>query len=471
MKKLRALKPKDNGLYVFMLNALSRRYLVAAYQAGDPKINLGNAKVDAYESKVAELQSTRVTMIEEDPTEVPELEDYTRVFYIFYRAGQKRQAVDWANERIFGKFDPEGKCAKIPDNDKTRWEAILTRMEQVCKYEDLSRWQRAKADHAVLVDYMFDTPEGLSYAENTDKRPAYDKYTQDLDKALAQVKTIKTNFPDCKTLDRQYGQNGLSLVEMVEKEIDFRRKLRAVRELVMTLALKVANELEQDAATKDAAQKYKEVALAQVKVLGEVLGSTPKMKLMEGQLAFSTGKYEDALGIYEEIRDTVPKESQLYFDARKNISEVYAAQKKWRDAADYPEFIVLTAGLDSKLVRESWPDVRAFLKQCYANGVQPSKEIQKALEEKAGAPPAEGEKKEEEKKEEAQPGAEPKKEEKAPETGPAAGEKKEEKPAGGETKKETPAGAGETKSEEKAAPPAPNPPAATPTAKEEDAKK
>ena len=70
------------------------------------------------------------------------------------------------------------------------------------------------------------------------------------------------------------------------------------------------------------------------------------------------------------MRLSAPDNSVLAFDVQKKLSEVYAALGKWTDAADYPQFLMLTIGTDAPRVKERWPDIGDFLKRCYEHGVK-----------------------------------------------------------------------------------------------------
>lgn len=92
------------------------------------------------------------------------------------------------------------------------------------------------------------------------------------------------------------------------------------------------------------------------------------MRLKRAELLIAVGKHAEALELLYALRFELPETSSQYFDACKLISVAYAGQKKWREAAEYPEFVLLTAG-ESRLVRERWPEMKEFLKACYKNGV------------------------------------------------------------------------------------------------------
>ena len=467
MREIRKLKPTDNKLYIFMINALTRRYNIAAFQAEkfikEGKLEAGAE--EAYENKVAELQSVRVEMIEDAEHEEPTLEDYARLVHLFNKTsksdfGRQKKAADMA-KKLLDKFDPEKKNFKIPDDEKV-WRALLARMigdqdtntAGVIYYADLNKGDRCKKDHAALIDRMYDTREGVAAAETPDRRPAHDRLSMDMEKALQQLDTIKRNYPDCQTLPDKTGkpipqavqalnawidsqkdkhpevlafkpkgnETPKALLTIVEEEIDFRRKIEAARDLLSTLSLEVADKLLKDGKEEDA-KAYREMGADQLRILLSMRGETPAMQIKYSDITIANGKYEEAMTTLYEVKANVEKGSMLYFEASKRISEVYARQGKWREAADYPEFLSITAGFNSRLVKEKWPDMEAFLNKCYDNGAQrpkigakkeePKKEEQKPDEKKPDA---------EQKTEEKKPDAEKKTDDAAKE--PAAEEKK-----------------------------------------------
>jgi hypothetical protein len=414
MNELRKMKPNDNKLYSFMLQSLSRRYNIAAFQAEkfikEGKMEAGSE--EPYEVKVADLQAIRVEMIEEAKDQEPTLEDYSRLVYLFNKTGKHKKAADQA-KKLLDTFDPEKKNVKIADDEKI-WQGILARMigdretatMGVIKYNDLAKEDRCKKDHAVLIDYMYDTRQGLAAAETPEKRPSYDKYNMDMDKALKQLETIVKNYPDCQT--RKVGEKAADgsekpFLTMIEEEIDFRRKIEAARDLLFKLAQEVAD-AETKAGNEEGAKNYRQMAYDQVEILQKIRGETPQMQIMMADIAVLNGKFEDALNSLYAVRNQQERGTPLYFDASKKISETYARMKKWEEASEYPKFLAVTAGFKSKLVKDKWPAMEQFLENCYANG---------ATKPAPGTAPEE--KKEETKKDEKKD--EPKKEEpKAEET-------------------------------------------------------
>jgi hypothetical protein len=105
---------------------------------------------------------------------------------------------------------------------------------------------------------------------------------------------------------------------------------------------------------------------------------------------------------------------------------VYFMMKKWNEAKEYPEFIALTAGFDSKAVKDRWPGMKAFLVECYTNGAKCPPGLQKLIQKQdgAGAEPKAEAKKADEPKAEEKKTAEPKAEAKTPEPAAKTEEKK-----------------------------------------------
>ncbi|MBI3830859.1 MAG: hypothetical protein HY291_15170 [Planctomycetes bacterium] len=374
-------RPKDNKTYVFMVNALSRRYLIAAAQA--EKLKLSKDLSEGYERKLTELQWSRVEMMAESEADDLTLEDYTRMLFLFNKTNQERRAADWAI-KLLAKFDPETKNVKMPD-EEVYWQALLEKMFKVIKpegsYADLQKYERCKNDHRLLVDFMYDGSKGRAYDELSEKRPEYDRHNYNLLKARAQIETIRNNYKDCPTLRDDFGEGGRSLITMIEDEIDFRQKMEATRDLLSSLALSVAAKLEREGGHDDDAKHYREVANQQIKILIDIRGETPAMQIKSAEIDMSTGKYEDALQTFMKVLGDAPKDSNLYFDCKRRISETLALQKKYVDAAEYPEWIAMTSGgFDSNYVKDRWPNMKEFLLECYKNGAKMPPKMKDILE-------------------------------------------------------------------------------------------
>ncbi|HEY3322784.1 MAG TPA: hypothetical protein VGP72_20180 [Planctomycetota bacterium] len=403
MRAWRKLKPGENKTYVFMLNMLSRRHNIAAFQI-EKLLKEGDSRLtaemrEAHENKVADLQFERVSLQETDTNEKPSLEDYCRLVWLFDKTGRTKACADIAKE-LLDKFAPGGKTSQLPETEKF-WQEMLARMHAVIRYSDLNKWDRCKKDHAVLVDYLYDTVEGVN-AASADKRPAFDRFNADLEKASAQIETIKRNYPDCQTLDAKEDQSarlssprterpsknvesqgaanasvpprggegdrsGRGLLQIVADEVDYRRKILAAREVLFSKALLVATQFEQEKKAEEA-KRYREIALEVKGVIDKQKEGTPEALVMTVDLCIALGKYAEALETIRRIKTIVADDSATYFIATRKESEIYALQKKWALAADYPEFLMLTAG-DSPRVRELWPGILRFLKECYEHGV------------------------------------------------------------------------------------------------------
>jgi len=379
MKELRKLKPNDNKLYGNMLDLISSRYNIAAFQA-EKFIKEGKMPEDSerpYEDKVAELQAIRVDMREDEKDNQPKLEDYSRLVYLFNRSNMKKRAADMAM-KMLKTFDPENKNVKIPDDEKI-WKGMLARMvgdvetgvKGIITYTDINKESRCKRDHQILIDYMYDTTQGVNAAKPED-RPANDKHNMDMARAQAQLETIFNNYKDVQTKNMgEKGPDGIDkpYLKLIEEEIDFRRKIEAARDLLSTLSLAVA-EVEAKAGNAESANMYRGVAYEQVGILQMIRKETPQMKIKMAEIAISREKYEDALNLLYEVRNNEERNSPLYFDSSKMIADVYRRQGKWAEAADFPVFLAVTNSLSTKIVKDKWPDIDQFLEECYKNGVQ-----------------------------------------------------------------------------------------------------
>jgi hypothetical protein len=144
--------------------------------------------------------------------------------------------------------------------------------------------------------------------------------------------------------------------------------------------------------------EYFEVANKQIEILSNLKGDTPALKNQRANIQIVLGKYDEALTLLNEVKVEAPDGSVPYFDASKRISEVYAQQKKWEQAAEYPLFMAVTIGFSAPIVKERWPDMKLFLKDCFDNGVKCPPQLTKAME---AIQAKEDEKKDEAKKDEA----------------------------------------------------------------------
>jgi len=413
MKAWREIKKTDNKTFVYMLEALARRYNIAAFQVEkfikEEKKEYTKAMLDAYENRVADLWAERVQMVEEaEGEQQTSLEDYARVVYLFLKAHRNREAADCA-KKLLDKFDADGKGTNIPDDEKV-WQNMLAKMQQIIRYNDLTKWDRCKKDHMILVDYLYDTREGVAEPDQK-KRPAWDQFNMDLEKANKQWETIKNNYPDCQTFDKKYGPEGKSYMEVIAGEIDYRRKIEGARDQLFDKSLLVAEELEKQG-DAEGAKRYREIARAQLEIIIRGKGDTPELLVKSARINLALGKYDDARGRVNEAKAQLEENSPTYFDACRLDSEIYRAQKKWKDAKEYPEFYALTIGLDSRIVNDRWPNMKAFLSECYANGVPCPAALKEKL--KPGEESAQpGDKKKEETKPEEPKKTEPKADAKA----------------------------------------------------------
>ncbi|HYG78601.1 MAG TPA: hypothetical protein VEK08_26615 [Planctomycetota bacterium] len=406
MKLWRKAKPKENKTFVYMLNALSRRNNLAAFQVEkfvkENKPGITIEMMDKYENKVADLQAERVEMIEEDKDEQPTMEDYSRLVYLFNKTRRDKKCADMC-KKLLDTFDPESKNLRIPDDEKV-WQEKFAKMKQLIKYSELNKMSRCVKDHQILVDYMYDTTAGVNAAEQS-RRPEFDQFNSDMERARIQLETIKKNYPDCQTFDAKLGEGGKSLLAIIEDEIDFRRKIFATRELLFKKAMKVATDYDKENRT-DEGKRYKEMAFKQLDILIAMKGETPETLTLKAEIAISLGNYAEALNSLNKVRIEAPdQDSMVFFDASKRVSEIYAIQKKWTEAAEYPEFLALTIGFDAKRVKERWPDMKTFLKECYDGGAKMPGNLKKVFDALAENEKAEKAEKSEDAKEE------PKKEE------------------------------------------------------------
>jgi hypothetical protein len=384
------------------------------------------SKSSSYWEKVTELRVKQIKMAEDEanPGDRPTIEDYCSLLNLFDRARRRKEAADIAN-KLLKLFDPYKSNMRVLDDAKI-WRPLLLKLvgdtandiSGIIVYNDLTKVQNCWRDHSVLVDLMFDTTEGVNAADQKN-RPKYDLQNVDMEKALQQVESIKRAYPDCASLPDKSKQPNLkakkaveewvdeavkhldgmlkdaekiddaehkelasrckfmieylkqvkdkAFLTIIEEEIDFRRKIIAARDRLSLLAMEVSQQV------KDAeeARTYREMANEQIKILLKVRGDTPAGQFLSAELDILDGKYEEALDMLYKIKNMTPdKDSETYFDSSKKISEVYAKLGKWEDASEYPKFVALTAGFDSKRVRERWESLREFLQQCADKGVK-----------------------------------------------------------------------------------------------------
>ncbi len=423
MRDVRVMKPKDNKLFRTMLDQLGRRYNIAAFQV-DKFLKENHTDVttdmqDLYEDKVAEIQLERVTVVEEEanPNEEVSLEDYSRLVYLFDKASHRVKDREKATsmqeksaemaKKLLDKYDPTKKNLRIPE-DKDAWQPLLNRMigdNQTVRgllriqedfKGDVNRRDQCKRDHSTLIDYMYDT---VPQDTPADKRPDYDKQKTDLEKARQQLKTIRDNYPniptladkagnvsaaaaavvtdwidavkekypDLEQLKPKKGEPAKAPLQIIEEEIDFRRKIEATRDLLSRQSLELAEKYAKGG-NNDSAKKFREIASEQIKILGDLRGDTPVMMEQTAELDMADGKYKEAEETLWKIADNADKDSDTYFRAKRKLSEIFANQKKWREAAEFPEYIALVVGVKGNRPKRLWPDMASFLEECYKNG-------------------------------------------------------------------------------------------------------
>jgi len=393
MRQWRKMKEKDNKTYVLMLNALSHRNNRAALQGmalirrakeNNEPTTVTAQNIENYELAVVKLWSERVQIIEDAQDQEPSLEDYARLLYLLNKNRKEKEVCD-LGLKVLQKFDPDSKNIKLPEDEKF-WQAHLEKMNVVIRYNDLKKNDQCKLDHRILIDYMYDTREGAVLPDGNETRPKNDKFNSDMERALKQIETIRKNYPDCQTLDPKLGEGGkpllarakedMPIMGMVEEEVEYRRKIKATRELVFSQALQVAMKVGND--FPDEAKRYRGIAANQLEAIEKLTGPNADLQNKKAEIYISIGEYEKALETLKAVLiDEKDQGSVVYFDASKRISQVYKLQKKWTEAVDYPAFIALTAGIESDIVKARWADMKEFLKECYANGAKlPTKLIQ-----------------------------------------------------------------------------------------------
>ena len=419
LRDFRAANKSDDKLFVFMLNILSDRFNVAGFQLEKlKKTGTGLAKdvtdkyevmIDEYENMVADLQSERVDIIAEGkvPGEDLSLDDYSRLVYLFNKTGKTQKAADIAI-KLLKRFDPQNKNLRMLDDEKV-FNPFLKAMQKIISYPSIDKQERCIKEHGVLVDYMYDTAEGVQRPENDPRRPKDDKLNQNMEKALAKLESIKSpsgEFKDCATLkegpkegteifkmltDSGINPAGKSYLGLLEDEIQFRRKIVATRDLLSDLALVVAKKLNKEGNEK-ASLEYMTAAKEQIEILKDIKGDKDggAIEVKVAEIDIALGKTAEALNRLISVKPRFDPSSERYFYVCRLISELYADQKKWNEAADYPSFVYVTQGFTSDLVKKRWPDMKAFLKTCGENGAKLPPQVKKALEaDKSGAAPAE----------------------------------------------------------------------------------
>lgn len=396
LRDLRQVDKADKKLNTYMLTALSDRYNIAAFQLEHKKKNESNLSkedqekfddlINAYEMKVAELQGERVDLLEGGGGDELSLDDYSRLIYLFHRTGQIRKAADIA-VKMLAKFDPQNKNMKMP-NDEQTWKPFLDGMLRAIKYDALDKDKRCKQEHTTLVDFMYDTAAGVQLKEGDPKRPPYDLYNENMEKALDKLNSIrnpKGEFADAQTLKVGPKGSSKSYLAIVEEEIQFRRKIAAARDLLSDMALEVAEKLKKEG-KDDASAEYLEIAKNQIKILTDLRGESATIEVKISEIDIALGKPIEAMNRLMNVLPSVSPESVTYFIIKRRLSELFAGQNKWKEASEFPEFMAVTQGFNNKMVKERWPGMQEFLKQCYEHGVKMPDALKKKFE--APAPEA-----------------------------------------------------------------------------------
>lgn len=369
------LKDKDT-YYRWAVTALTARLQDAALQAEAAK--LPKEDVLKYKTKVANMQERNLELKDEaDRT----LNDYGTLLYYYKETKKTQKAADTAI-MMLQRFDPKNRNkvigADVSDEDeKLIWMAMYEEMHKLIVIkDDFNKLKQCRQDHLDLLDRIYDTREGIANEGNPNLRPKNDKLNKDFAKAQELIKHIKDVYPDCPTHNpnpkvsgQTYKDTGKSYIQVIEEEIDFRRRIVAVRDLLSGIALDVARAKDKEG-DKEGAKYYRTIADEQLRILELEWGNIPEIKVTRAKINIANEEYDKALDILNIIkRDEHDNSSKLYIDASKMISEVYKLQGKWQDAAKYPLFMASTAGLKSKWVDMNWPDMEEFLEECYKNGV------------------------------------------------------------------------------------------------------
>ena len=379
LQDYRSVKPDDTRGHLYMIDALRGRYGALYREARARK--LPPEAEDRYLGQTVQMQMERMKLLENIPGAAPPMAEYYRTLLLLNAAHDYPSAIEWGL-RLVNRFDPEGKGCRIPD-EAAVWKAILERMFSVIKYPDLVKINNCRNDHTALIDYMYDTDEGRAYPEGSDKRPSGDKFPQDLDRALQQIQTIKNNYPDSNTLNAAYGRDSKSLVEAVREEIDFRKKVTNTRKLVQSMCLDLGAKLAKDPNRAEEVRKYRETATSIINwFLEQGSKDALTLEVLKAELLMNNERYQEAIVTFADLKEKLPKNHELYFDVSRNIAMCFAELGKWPEAADYPEFLVLTAGLKATIIQERWPGIRDFLRRCYEHGVPMPDAVRIKLEEK-----------------------------------------------------------------------------------------
>jgi len=232
----------------------------------------------------------------------------------------------------------------------------------------LRKRERCLRDHTLLIDHLYEDfrNEGRPAAQ----RPEEDRFPIDLNKARLQLQTIRSNYPDCGTMDPKQGRNGKSWLQVVEDEIEYRQCILTTRHALANAAIKEAK----DVAGKepDRAGEYRTVAREQLELLLEHWGNVPDVKLQIAELRIANKDYQGALRTLYDVKSGEEGNtgSPLYIQTSVQISRVYRLMGDAKFAAEYPQFMLAVGGPWQKY----FPDIKEHLEWCYQNGAPRPKE-------------------------------------------------------------------------------------------------
>lgn len=299
----------------------------------------------------------------------PGLDDSLRLVHHLREAGQLPAAAEFA-ERLLRQFDPDKKNARLED---ALWPAVYEKMTRAIRYDDLNKWGRCKRDHLALLDLLYDTPEGTNRGQPGARQVAHDQLALDYARALEQAASIRANYPDCATHRPRPGAeeqllNGASLLQAVEEEIEFRRRMISTRDMLAELALEVAGTLEASGDVAGA-RRFRALAAEQMEVLLETwYGQSPEMRIRIAQVKLANKEWDAALDLLLAVKRDEPETSSgRSFRVSRLISEACFAAGRYEEAAEFPRrMLVLEVG--DNWMRKHWPGMRAFAEACYGKG-------------------------------------------------------------------------------------------------------
>lgn len=290
--------------------------------------------------------------------------EYHRLLLMLAKAKDWRRIADLA-QVMLKRFDPEKKGSRIPDEE---WPLRLREMHALIQYPDLKKRDACRMDHTVLIDYLYESERWADTDEA--RRPEQDRYPVDLNKAAFQLSTIRKNYPDVVTDQPASGSGGRSCLQIVQDEIDYRRQILNVRDLLADAAIEVAKQL---AASQPAeAVRYRDVAREQLETLLTFYGNILSMQQKVVELNIANQDYDAALKLLLEIKEHAGSPSLPdYIRTCVQISRVYRMMNRPRDAVAYPQFMLAVGGPWETY----FPDIKEFLEWCYQNGVPRPQEV------------------------------------------------------------------------------------------------